>query len=73
MQLVLILDPDDESELARLFANRQNGSTWQLRAHDLMPFAGKEIMLYFGTYNNGKYGVTSMFVDDVTLQVCAPN
>jgi len=73
VQLVLILDPDDESELARLFANRQNGSTWQLRAHDLMPFAGQEIMLYFGTYNNGEYGVTSMFVDDVTLQVCAPN
>jgi hypothetical protein len=38
-----------------------------------MPFAGQNIMLYFGTYNNGRYGVTSMFVDDVTLQVCAPN
>ena len=73
VQLVLILDPDDETELARLFANRQNGNTWQLHAHDLMPFAGQNIMLYFGTYNNGRYGVTSMFVDDVTLQVCAPN
>ena len=73
VQLVLVLDPGDNSELARLFANRQNGSSWQLHSHSLLPFAGQTIKLYFGTYNNGKYGVTAMYADDVTLEVCEPN
>jgi hypothetical protein len=43
---------------------------WEYDEFDLSLYAGQTIKLQFGTYNNGIGGVTSMFVDDVSLQVC---
>ena len=74
VQLVLILDTHNK-ELARLYGERRNDQTWIMGSDDLMGFKGQTIKLYFGTFNNGRrnQGVTGMYVDDVELEVCAPN
>jgi hypothetical protein len=73
IQLVLVLDPNTDAELARLISFRQQDGAWRFYSFDLLGFAGRTVKLYFGTYNNGLLGITSMHVDDVTLEVCTPN
>jgi bacillopeptidase F (M6 metalloprotease family) len=43
---------------------------WTNMSFDLSGYAGTTIILQWGTFNNGTNGITSMYVDDVTLQVC---
>jgi bacillopeptidase F (M6 metalloprotease family) len=38
--------------------------------YDLTVYAGSTIKLQFGTYNDGFGGVTAMYVDDVSMQIC---
>ncbi|MGB6423234.1 MAG: hypothetical protein WBF05_15475, partial [Anaerolineales bacterium] len=47
--------------------------SWNSKARDLMYYKGKTIYLQFGVYNNGWDGVTSMFVDDASVEICLPN
>lgn len=47
--------------------------TWDSNALDLMDYKGKTIYLQFGVYNNGWDGVTSMFVDDTSVEICIPD
>lgn len=61
------------NELARLVVSRLNEKSWKHESHDLTSFAGQTIVIYFGSNNNGQGGVTGMYVDDVSLEVCAPN
>ncbi len=68
-QWVLILDKYGH-ELARLVSMRSNEQAWREYAFDLLPYKGKTILLYFGTFNNGMGGKTAMFVDDVMLDIC---
>lgn len=74
VQLVLILDTQN-NELARLYGERRDDRDWIAKDDDLMGYKGETIKLYFGTFNNGvlNQGVTSMYVDDVELEVCTPN
>ncbi len=67
-QYVLVLDAEG-TWLATLLWQRSNAQTWTEHTHDLSPYAAQTIRLQFGTFNNGHDGVTSMFVDDVSLQV----
>ncbi len=53
-----------------LFQSRQKSTAWQERAYQLVNFDGRRIMLKMGTYNDGQGGVTGMFTDDVSLEVC---
>jgi hypothetical protein len=46
--------------------------SWNSKARDLMKYKGKTIYLQFGVYNNGWDGVTSMFVDDASVEICIP-
>jgi hypothetical protein len=32
--------------------------------------AGKTVKVHFGAYNDGWDGVTAMYVDDVSLEIC---
>ena len=49
----------------------RNTQTWQKLQFDLSHYIDSSpIKLDFGTYNNGYGGVTAMYVDDVTLEVC---
>jgi hypothetical protein len=68
-QWVFILDRYG-NELDRLVAMRSNSQTWELRESSLLDFRGMTIYVYFGTYNNGWGGITSMHVDEVSLQIC---
>jgi hypothetical protein len=69
-QMILILDETGQ-ELDRLLLARQNETQWLAFESDLSHRAGQTIKLYFGTYNNGEYGVTSLYVDDVSLTACS--
>jgi hypothetical protein len=69
VQYVLILDVYG-NWIDTLVWQRRNDGYWRYLEFDLRPYAGRTINLQFGTYNNGWSGVTSMYVDDVSLWVC---
>ncbi|HOG45987.1 MAG TPA: hypothetical protein PLB78_05010 [Anaerolineae bacterium] len=46
-----------------------NGQAWQPMTYDLTAFLGQTVSLHFEVYNNGSGGVTSLYVDDVSVQV----
>ncbi len=47
--------------------------SWNSKARSLMDYKGKTIYLQFGVYNNGWDGVTSMFVDNASVEICLPD
>jgi bacillopeptidase F (M6 metalloprotease family) len=49
---------------------RSNAQTWTNYQFDVSKWAGMTIRLQFGVYNDGYNGVTAMYVDDTTMQVC---
>lgn len=68
-QYALILDANG-IWIGTLVWQRSNAQQWTLYTFDLSAYAGSTIKIQFGTYNDGYDGVTSMFVDDVSLQIC---
>jgi hypothetical protein len=69
IQYLLILD-QNQNWIDTLVWMRSNSKVWTNMSFDLHNYAGWKIMLQWGTYNNGTGGITSMYVDDVTLQSC---
>ncbi len=67
-QFVLIFDQNGQQNT--LLFQRQNDQTWAFYQFDLMAFRGQTFQIYFGAFNDGFGGVTGMYVDDVSLQVC---
>jgi hypothetical protein len=61
-------------EIERLVMMRDNitGDDWLPYSFDLSHYIGnrKTIRIYFDSYNNGWGGVTGMYVDDVSLEIC---
>lgn len=53
-----------------LIWRRSNESYWRYFSFNLDRYIGSTIILQWGTYNNGYSGVTSMYVDDVSLLAC---
>ena len=51
---------------------RTNTQVWENRIVDLTRYAGWIIKPHFGTYNDGVDGYTTMYVDDVSLEICVP-
>ncbi|MBC7265260.1 MAG: DUF11 domain-containing protein [Chloroflexi bacterium] len=47
-----------------------NTQEWIYHSHDLTGFAGQSITIQFGVYNDGNGGLTVMYVDDVSVEVC---
>ena len=43
---------------------------WQRSTHDLTAYAGQTITLRFGVYNDGRGGVSALYVDDASLELC---
>jgi hypothetical protein len=68
-QYLLVLDVN-QNWIDTLVWMRSNSQTWANMQVDLTRYAGWTIMLQWGTYNNGTDGITSMYVDDVSLQAC---
>jgi hypothetical protein len=68
-QYLLVLDAN-QNWIDTLVWMRSSSHTWTNMQVDISRYAGWTIMLQWGTYNNGTDGITSMYVDDVTLQAC---
>jgi hypothetical protein len=56
--------------LETMLWQRENTQTWTLVERNLLKYAGRTIYLQYGTFNNGFNGITSMFVDDVSVEIC---
>jgi hypothetical protein len=69
LQYLLILD-QNQNWIGTLVWQRSNSQVWTNMTFDLSAYAGRTIILQWGTFNNGTSGITSMYVDDVTLQAC---
>jgi hypothetical protein len=69
VQYLLILD-QYYNWIDTLLWMRDDSSQWEYIEFDLEDYAGWFIYLQWGTYNDGWGGITSMYVDDVSLQVC---
>lgn len=69
VQYLLILDLN-YNILETMLWQRENTQVWTLVERSLMGYAGRTIYLQFGTFNNGYDGNTSMYVDDVSVEVC---
>lgn len=69
VQYLLVLDIYG-NWIDTLVWQRRNDGYWRYYEINLRRYAGREFKLQFGTYNNGYGGVTSMFIDDVSLWVC---
>lgn len=52
-----------------LLFRREGQAAWAMAEHDLSAFAGRQVRLRFGTYNDGRGGVSAMYVDDVSVLV----
>ncbi len=57
--------------LRRVWTLVSNAQAWQTIEIDLSEFRGRTIGIYFNVYNDGKGGVTAMYVDDVVLEACS--
>ncbi|MBN1179877.1 MAG: fibronectin type III domain-containing protein [Anaerolineae bacterium] len=44
--------------------------TWEQHTFDLSPYLGQTITLYIGTKNDGDDDTSSLYIDNVTLEVC---
>ena len=69
VQYVLVLD-QYQNVIDTLVWQRSNAGQWVYMEFDLSQYAGWYIALQFGVYNNGYGGITAMYVDDATLEVC---
>jgi hypothetical protein len=69
IQYVLILD-QYQNWIDTLLWQRQNTAAWTNYTFDLSNYIGRSIYIQFGTYNDGADGVSTMYVDDVSLQAC---
>jgi hypothetical protein len=47
-----------------------NTNEWQRYQFDVSKYLGEDIVLLFGTFNNGTGAVSAMYVDDVSLGTC---
>jgi hypothetical protein len=69
LQYVLVLD-QYQNWIDTLVWQRSDEGYWHYYVFDLRRYAGSTIYLQFGTYNDGGNGITSMFVDDASLDNC---
>ena len=69
LQYLLILDKN-QNWIGTLVWQRSNTQLWTKMQFDLSAYAGHTIMLQWGSFNNGTGGITSMYVDDVSLHAC---
>ena len=72
VQYLLILDKYGKW-IDTLLWQRTDDGKWTQYQFDVIAFAGRTIGLHFGVYNDGLDGVTAMYVDEVSLSVCAPS
>ena len=70
MQYIAVEDLTAGTEADVLFWQISDSREWEEVELDLIDYAGHTIRIWFTTFNDGYDGVSSMFVDDVSLEVC---
>ncbi len=70
-QEAIILDGRTGRTLAVLWRVNRNDGTWRQERIDLTRYLGRTIVVYFNVYNNGGSGRAAMYLDDVSLTICA--
>jgi hypothetical protein len=68
-QYMLILD-NNGNILQTLFWIKSNAGSWKYTEIDMLKYKGQTIRVQFGTVNDGKNGVTAMYVDDLYIDWC---
>lgn len=67
---IFVLDQYNNA-ISILDTDLSSSQTWTHKSFVLWNYNGWDpIKIQFGTYNNGYDGVTAMYVDDVSLEVC---
>ena len=69
VQYILILDQNDVW-IGTLFWARFNHHGWSHYDFDMTSYIGKTVKIQFGTFNDGIGGISSMYADDFSLEVC---
>ena len=69
---ILLLDGRRGKTLEILGRENQPSSQWEYKRFDLTRYIGRDVRIYFNVFNDGGGGMASMYVDDVSLKVCAP-
>jgi hypothetical protein len=72
VQYVVVLD-ENNNYLETLFWMRKDTQSWRLLKFELDRYIGETINIEVGTYNDGAGGVTAMYVDDESLEICPPS
>jgi len=70
MQYVAVEDLTAGTDPVVIFWQISNSREWEKVELDLSSYEGHTVNLWFTSYNDGYDGVTSMFIDDVSLEVC---
>jgi PKD repeat protein len=71
MQYVIVLNEADQW-IRYLLWRRGNEQRWIMYERDMSIHAGQTIKIQFGSVNDGFGGLTAMYVDDVSLELCEP-
>jgi len=71
VQYVIVHD-EDEWWIGTLLWQRSDAQAWTYHEFDLTAYAGQTIKPNFGVYNDGQDGITAMYADDVSLEICYP-
>ena len=66
----LIIMHSTGQPLRRVWTSISNAQAWQTLEFDISEFIGMPIGIYFNVYNDGKGGVSAMYIDDVALEIC---
>ena len=69
-QYALVLD-EHGNILSWVLNVRSNAQAWTRKEFTLDAYAGQDIRISFGVYNDGGGGATTMYVDDVSVPICA--
>lgn len=70
-QEAVLLDGRTGRTLAVLWRVNRNDRAWRQERIDLTRYLGRSIEVYFNVYNNGGSGRAAMYLDDVSLTICA--
>jgi hypothetical protein len=68
-QYVNVLDENGQL-LETLLMMRSNDQAWGLYQFNLSKYAGQTVRVQAGVYNDGLGGVTALYIDDVSLELC---
>jgi hypothetical protein len=67
-QYVYLLDPDGTTIKRLIWWQSSDSQMWEEYVIDLSPYGGQLVRLLFGVYNDGVYGVTSTYIDEVSIR-----